>query len=130
MIYKKVKISNKGKERIMYFRDGKMISAKDVPQNIIEWPEFGVDIPVADPLIPTEPSLPEEEVQPAHEDPELESVINKTCIFCGEPGRIQRFVHMQTVFLCDEDNKDKTIGVIGARVRELQNAKSKEAQTV
>lgn len=51
---------------------------------------------------------------------------DKACIFCGEAGTEQRFVHMQMVSLCQEDYDNRTTGEVGSKVKELQHAKEEE----
>lgn len=109
MIFKKVKTASRsGKEKIMYFRDGKLISEKNVPQEVVDSEKFGEVISVEDEQPIPKPILLEEPPQ------------EKTCLFCGAFGKYPKFVHMQTVYICEE-HKDNTVGSIGAKIKEIYN---------
>lgn len=65
------------------------ISVKDVPQSVID--SFTDDKPV---------------------------VSDKKCVFCGEVSKLTRIVNLQTVYLCDKDYYDKSIGKIAQKLQE------------
>jgi hypothetical protein len=92
----KRKINIRDKEYIRYWKDNRIVSVKDVPQYVLDSPVYGHPI--------TEGTEP----------------VDKSCIFCGEPAKGSRFIHMKTVFICDEHIGMST-GQVGAKVRELQS---------
>lgn len=50
-------------------------------------------------------------------------VVDKSCIFCGRGDcRQTRLVNTQTIYLCEEDYYDKTIGKVAQKLKELKNA--------
>lgn len=86
-------VTAKGKE--MFFQDGKLIAKSKVPAEFFE--ESSISEPT--PLTEDRP--------------------DRKCIFCGAPGRFPKFVHLQTVYLCEEDITIQTVGKIGYRIKEL-----------
>ena len=103
--YKRVDTAN---GRIMYFKNGKMISGDDVPTsiklNLEDGAVFTVDSPVE-----TVDETTSSEGQLAQD---------KTCVFCGEPSDTAKFVNGQTVLLCSKDYASHTTGEIVAFLRD------------
>lgn len=75
--------------------------------------------------------IPEEEKEKLREEKKRkENAINqprpdeppkdeKACIFCGAHSRFTRFVNLRTVYVCDSDYYDKTVGKIAQKLKEL-----------
>jgi len=80
--------------RSIYFLDGKLVSAKSIPQNELDKLNGAV--------VETTP-------------------VPKVCIFCGEYGTEEKFINLQTLYLCNEDYLNKTSGEI---VHQLNKEKS------
>lgn len=76
--------------RFLYFKDGKMISVKDIPEDIVD-------------------KLP---LNGEYEEKEVVAPTVRKCIFCGNHATESRFVDLQTIYLCEEDYYHKTIGEI------------------
>lgn len=88
---------------LRYKKDGKMISPKDIPENILQ-------------VLQTNPVFNEE--APAE-------VRNKSCIFCGMYSNIVRLVNLQSVALCEEHYYSQSLGTIAQHLKE----QSSEEQT-
>lgn len=101
-----------GEERKLKF---KLTSPKKLDAEIVKLLEVNNEFSVGDdanvePVPGEAEETPEREAQP--EPPK------KICIFDGAPGEMQRFVNGQTVYLCEMDYYDKSIGKIVQRLRE------------
>lgn len=112
--YRKQRTFKDGIEHVMYFKDDEMVGPESLPQEVLHSDVWGDDI-VVDSNTDATADEDEQAVPPVEPEP----VIDKTCIFCGNPGKYQKFIHLTTVYLCEDDYKSKTTGTIGAKVREL-----------
>lgn len=83
--------------RFLYFKDGKMISVKDIPEDIVDVLPLGGEYVEKEVVAPT---------------------IRK-CLFCERDASESRFVNLRTIDLCEEHYYDTTIGEISQK---LQNA--------
>ena len=101
MIYKK---SRGPRGRSLYFLDGKMISVKTIPPEIVASLEIHNEY--------------NSEVKYEAEKPV------KHCLFCGMPATKTRVVNGMIVELCDEDYYDKSIGKIAGKLTEEVNAEA------
>lgn len=88
--------------RFLYFKDGKMISVKDIPEDIVD-------------------KLP---LNGEYEEKEVVAPTVRKCIFCGNHATESRFVDLQTIYLCEEDYYSKTTGKITEKLREKGKIKS------
>ena len=79
--------------RFLYFKDGKMVSPKSIPEDVLAKLNDHVT------------------VEPPKEKPQ------RTCIFCGEPGTEESFIDLQTIYLCQEHYLNKTKGEIAHKLR-------------
>ena len=95
MVYKKTK-GPKG--RSLYFKDGKLVSVKSIPSDILL-------------------KLDEQGKYDAEAPPQPIQRPERSCIFDGKPATKQRFVNLQTVYLCEDCYYDKTVGKITERLR-------------
>lgn len=80
----------RGKPR--YMRDGKLIKASEVPEDEIERMKGNVI------------------TQPEASPP-------KSCLFCGAPARLTRYVNQRVVYICDDHYYTETIGKIAQKLR-------------
>ena len=46
---------------------------------------------------------------------------SKSCIFCGQPAKYQRFVQLRTIPICEEHYYSETVGKIAEKLREKSN---------
>ena len=83
--YKLIK-SSKGTR---YLKDGKLISVKNIPEDVLRGLET------------------ENEVK------------DKRCLFCDRPATKFRLFQLQPVDLCDEDYMTKTLGKIAQKLRDV-----------
>lgn len=81
------------KGRSLWFKDGKMISVKDIPSDILATME---------PQKPVSDQLPE----------------FRKCIFCGELGTERKLINHREVDLCFHHYDTKTTGEVVAQLRE------------
>ena len=73
-----------------YLKKGKgFVAEKNVPQDVLD--SFTYDKPV---------------------------VSDKKCVFCGEVSKMTRVVNLRTVYLCEKDYYDKSIGKIAQKLQE------------
>lgn len=114
-VYKKEELAN---GRITYFKDGKRFPASQIPEQIL------ARLQVPAPVVEVSDGQPSSEVPVEPEAPRPP----KKCIFCGKKGTNERVVHLQTVYLCDKDYGSHTLGQVGARVKELQDAEEGKNQ--
>lgn len=91
------KVRDGARGRKLYFHNGKMISQKDVPEEVMAKLLFSDQI---------------EETMIAPPEPD------KVCIVCGEHGDKTRFVNLQTVVLCEEHYYSMTMGKIVQHMKE------------
>lgn len=94
--------------RTMYFRNGKMVSSKEIPDSIVLRLEDGVELTVDTP----EPTPEPETVDDTDKTPVSSKSTGRACIFCGENAETSRFINLQTIQLCTEDNRNHTTGEI------------------
>jgi hypothetical protein len=80
---------------IRYRKDGRLISARDVPDNILQVLEHNPEF--------------NEEQEAVHRD--------KSCIFCGQHSNATRMVNMRLVALCDKHYYSATLGEVVAKLR-------------
>lgn len=78
--------------RVLWFRDGKMISKKDIPADVLSTMEL--QKPVDD----TKPEF-------------------RRCIFCGLPGTEEKWFNKEKYYLCLDDYQIKTTGELAEVVR-------------
>lgn len=102
MKYKKVR-NNVG--RTMYYKEGKLITEADAPEEVRKSEIYGNYLDIPDEITAI---TEEESVDPS-----------KACIFCGQYAKYGRFIHGRSVPLCDEDLNNKSTGMVGAKVREI-----------
>jgi len=81
--------------RFLYFKNGKMISVKDIPEEIID-------------KLPLNGEYVEQEV--------IAPTVRK-CLFCDRDATESRFVDLQTIDLCEEHYYHKTIGEISQTLK-------------
>lgn len=87
---------------LRYKKDGKMIAAKEVPENILQ-------------VLQHNPIFNEED-EPVRTD--------KSCIFCGTHSNLTRVVNLQTVALCDEHYYSQTLGTIAQHLKEKSDGEN------
>lgn len=119
--YKKMKVTRRGKEGIMYFKDKKLISQKNAPGQLLESDQFNVTIDI--PEDGDTSQQPEQTQEQVAEEDEADERPERKCVFCGQQGTQEKFVNLQTVYLCKEDYDNHTTGEIVAKLRENQNEK-------
>jgi hypothetical protein len=112
--YKRVDTAN---GRTMYFKNGKMVKATDIPAEILSRLEDGVELQMGSPTETDETVDQSEDNEAQLSQKELP----KDCIFCGEPATRKRFVNLQIANLCETDYNNHTTGEIAAQIREVQN---------
>ena len=83
---------NKHNNNLMYFKDGKLISKKNIPANELEKLEVA-------------------------EGPKPKT---RVCLFCGSPARYVRVVNLQIVDLCEKHYYDKNVGQIAQELNRKQ----------
>lgn len=126
-MYKRI-ITKKGRE--MIYKDGKLVSTKEVPEQelaklrvveytsttsngepiVVDGVEMVEEVQTVDGVVPNQPTLRQEEAP----------VVEKICIFCGQNGDASKFVNLQTAYLCEEDYLSKTTGEVVEQLRKLQ----------
>ncbi len=94
--------------RTLYFRDGKMLSPKKIPQEILNELAF-----------PGEVEVPEEDSEKeTRESTEATGqTTERICLFCGQYGNFSKFLNGVTVYLCEDDYRVHTTGEISAEMR-------------
>lgn len=87
---------------LRYWKDRRFIKKEDVPEEILEilTPGHDVDTEAGPVLAP-----------------------KKQCIFCGEDTNWVRVLNGQTIYICETDYYDKTMGQIAQRVNQLKAPK-------
>ena len=78
--------------RWLYFKNGKMVSVKSIPQEELD--KLNGDVQVE--TTPTE----------------------RKCLFCGEPGTEPMFINLQHLDLCMEHYLNKTKGEVVQKLKE------------
>lgn len=88
------------KDKLMYYRDKKLVSIKNIPSNVL-------------PLL---------EVGKTFDDSGMKlKAPTKDCIFCGKGHTHTRRVNLQRVYLCDNCYYDKNVGQIAQRLNNDTN---------
>lgn len=87
---------------LRYKKDGKMISPKEIPENILQ-------------VLQHNPVFNEED-EPVRTD--------KACIFCGTHSNLTRVVNLQVVSLCTDHYYSETIGKIAQHLRSNQDGQT------
>lgn len=80
--------------RKLFFKDGKMISVKDIPKDVLDTMEL--QKPVDD----TKPEF-------------------RKCIFCGLPATEEKWLNKEKCYLCLDDYQTKTTGELAEKVQSL-----------
>lgn len=108
--YKRVDTAN---GRIMYFKNGKMVSKDDIPAGIVNSLENGVELSVGTP----DPETVDEANTVKAQSPQ-----SKICIFCKKESSRTKFINLETVYLCDEDYESHTTGEIAEQMRTIKES--------
>lgn len=80
----------------IFWRDKRPVKTTEVPSNIVD-------------LLEHQPEVDDELLK-------LESPYRR-CVFDGEYTKLSRVVNQQTIYICEKDFYDKTIGQIAQQVR-------------
>lgn len=78
--------------RVLWFRDGKMISKKDIPEDVLSTMEL--QKPVDD----TKPEF-------------------RKCVFCGQPATEEKWLNGEKQYLCLDDYNTRTSGELAEKLR-------------
>lgn len=78
-----------------YMLDGKLISVKNIPAE--ELAKFEGKLEIVEPV-----------------------KLDKTCLFCGQPGNYPRLVNLRSVDLCEEHYFNTNIGMIAQKLNSLE----------
>lgn len=90
------KVQKTGIGATVYRMDNKLIKTADVPSNVVDLLEH----------------------QPEVDDTNLKlQTPYRNCVFCKDYTKLSRMVNQQTVYICEKDFYDKTIGQIAQQVR-------------
>lgn len=89
-----------GRNGTRYMKNGRIISVRDIPPNIVQVLENNL--------------IFDEDKPPTQRDHE--------CIFCGQYAKYERSVNLQTVEICEEHYYSMNVGKIAEKIREKQDA--------
>jgi len=89
---------------------GKMVSPRNIPQDILTDLAFPGEIEVPD-------STTETDKSESTEAPQQEDKPERPCLFCGQYGNFSKFINGVTVYLCDDDYRSHTTGEVAAEMR-------------
>lgn len=98
--------------RIMYFKDKKLVSIKDIPM-VDRYELEGISREQAELLVAEDKG---QTVDPNLSDaPQLKQ--GKLCIFCGHTATTSKYINGKTSLLCQDDWTNNTTGEIAAQMR-------------
>lgn len=112
--YKRVDAAN---GRTMWFIAGKMVSAQQIPEDVIRDLQSTGTVEV-----PEDEDAPAESQQQSPEEKPRQKAqpAKRLCLVCGEPGTHSKYVSGITVYLCDEHYAGMTTGEIFSLAREKE----------
>lgn len=99
-VYKTINAHN----GVRYMKDGRMISERIVPANVVK-------------LLETQPEVDDTDLP-------VDRPMRR-CVFCKQQATCTRFINLQTIDLCEEDYYGKTTGQI---VQQLRGGKPSEQE--
>lgn len=112
------KIASNG--RTMYFKDGKMVSRKDIPEDEV-WRLEGLDSGQVKQMLSSSLTLDEL----TSRSPLLKQ--GPVCIFCEEAATTSKYINGQTIQLCQKDYYAKTTGEISAEAKRDDKSQRKNS---